>query len=255
MERLDLSNNQLSGEIPPEVGDLSKLTHLSLPGNQLSGQIPPELDKLTRLQFLDLEENQLSGCMSDFLREMGGTGLPVCAIDSEYPNAREALIAVYNALGKPDVLENWLSHEPIADWEGVTTDSKGRVVNLKLGGSRLSGEIPPELGSLPDLTHLDLSENQLNGAIPPELGGLSNLGWLNLSYNQLSGEIPPELGGLSNLQMLYLNKNQLSGEIPPELGGLSNLEYPVPRQKSVVGGDTAGAGRPVQPGIIGSRLQ
>ena len=99
LERLDLSNNQLSGEIPPEVGNLSKLTHLSLPGNQLSGQIPPELDKLTRLQFLDLEENQLSGCMSDFLREMGGTGLPVCAIDSEYPNAREALIAVYNALG------------------------------------------------------------------------------------------------------------------------------------------------------------
>ena len=38
----------------------------------------------------------------------------------------------------------------------------------------------------------------MTGEIPPELGGLSNLTGLSRG-NQLTGEIPPELGGLSNL--------------------------------------------------------
>ena len=38
----------------------------------------------------------------------------------------------------------------------------------------------------------------MTGEIPPELGGLSNLTGLWLWSNQLTGEIPPELGGLSN---------------------------------------------------------
>ena len=39
----------------------------------------------------------------------------------------------------------------------------------------------------------------MTGEIPPELGGLSNLTRLYLFGNQLTGEIPAELGGLSNL--------------------------------------------------------
>ena len=53
----------------------------------------------------------------------------------------------------------------------------------------------------------------MTGEIPPELGGLSNLTWLYLYENQLTGEIPPELGGLSNLTYLTLSENQLTGEI------------------------------------------
>ena len=88
----------------------------------------------------------------------------------------------------------------------------------------MTGEIPPELGGLSNLTELSLHGNQLTGEIPPELGGLvqpeaSEL----LPDNQLTGEIPPELGGLSNLTGLFSADNQLTGEIPPELGGLSNL--------------------------------
>ena len=66
----------------------------------------------------------------------------------------------------------------------------------------MTGEIPPELGGLSNLTELVLESNQLTGEIPPELGGLSNLKWLVLGDNQLTGEIPPELGGLSNLTLL-----------------------------------------------------
>ena len=57
----------------------------------------------------------------------------------------------------------------------------------------LSGEIPPELGSLSNLTYLDLGFNlRLSGEIPAWLGSLSNLTYLGLSYTALSGEIPAE---------------------------------------------------------------
>ena len=98
------------------------------------------------------------------------------------------------------------------------------LTGLVLAVNQLTGEIPPELGGLSNLTGLFLADNQLTGEIPPELGGLSNLTGLSLDFNQLTGEIPPELGGLSNLTGLWLHDNQLTGEIPPELGGLSNLQ-------------------------------
>ena len=87
----------------------------------------------------------------------------------------------------------------------------------------LSGEIPPELGSLANLEELHLHHNRLTGEIPPELGNLSNLVELHLDDNQLTGAIPVEHARLSKLEELSLWMNQLSGQIPPELGDLSNL--------------------------------
>ena len=109
---------------------------------------------------------------------------------------REALVALYNATGGEnwDKSANWLSDAPLGEWEGVTTDFDGRVTELSLLDNDLSGEIPPELGSLASLTELDLGNNELSGG-----------------NNELSGEIPPELGSLSNLTHLILSDNDLSG--------------------------------------------
>ena len=62
----------------------------------------------------------------------------------------------------------------------------------------------------------------MTGEIPPELGGLSNLTELILAGNQLTGEIPPELGGLSNLQRLWLDGNLLTGCVPAGLRDVPN---------------------------------
>ena len=59
--RMDLNVKILRGMIPPELGDLTQLTHLFMHGNRLFGPIPPELGNLRRLIHLDLEDNQLSG--------------------------------------------------------------------------------------------------------------------------------------------------------------------------------------------------
>ena len=75
----------------------------------------------------------------------------------------------------------------------------------------MSGEIPPELGSLANLEVLRLNGNELSGEIPPELGSLANLVVLILDDNELSGEIPPELDDLANLGSLWLGQNRLGG--------------------------------------------
>ncbi len=82
---------------------------------------------------------------------------------------REALVALYNATGRPNWNNNnnWLRDMPISEWEGVSTDDNDRVTELLLWNNELSGEIPPELGNLANLTGLLLIENQLRGEIPP----------------------------------------------------------------------------------------
>ena len=52
-------NNQLTGRMPPELGNLATLEFLLL--IQLNGEMPPELGNLANLTWLALDNNQLSG--------------------------------------------------------------------------------------------------------------------------------------------------------------------------------------------------
>ncbi|OAY74111.1 LRR receptor-like serine/threonine-protein kinase FLS2, partial [Ananas comosus] len=58
---LNLSKNGLSGEIPQNIGNMGWLESLDLSKNQLNGQIPPTLSNLTSLTHLNLSFNNLSG--------------------------------------------------------------------------------------------------------------------------------------------------------------------------------------------------
>ena len=75
LEKLDLSNNNLSGNIPPELGKLSRLGGLSLKENNLYGSIPPELGNLLpgksgRLYYFSFCQNYFSGLFPDTLRSV-----------------------------------------------------------------------------------------------------------------------------------------------------------------------------------------
>jgi Leucine-rich repeat (LRR) protein len=48
----DLSENELSGFIPAEIGELGKLAKLSLNKNRLTGEIPREIQNLKNLTYL-----------------------------------------------------------------------------------------------------------------------------------------------------------------------------------------------------------
>ena len=106
----------------------------------------------------------------------------------------EILLGLHDTLvGSATLSPAWSVSTDIATWLGITIEAM-RVTRIRLGGTSLTGAIPPELGNLDRLTHLSLWGNELTGEIPPELGGLSMLFSLDLSSNLLTGEIPPELG-------------------------------------------------------------
>ncbi|CAH8359174.1 unnamed protein product [Eruca vesicaria subsp. sativa] len=61
MYGLDLSSNELSGVIPEELGELSKLRAMNLSRNFLSSSIPDSFSKLKDIESLDLSYNMLHG--------------------------------------------------------------------------------------------------------------------------------------------------------------------------------------------------
>ncbi len=224
---LYLSDNQLSGSIPPEMGDLSQLQWLYLQQNKLTGQVPRSffnLANLTNFYFSDNAglcapvDDEFQTWLQGLRGADGGACNPVADLN--------ALTRLYNATDGVNWYDNsnWLSDRPMGEWHGVETDDEGHVTVLNLEWNRLLGTIPPELGSLSNLEELNLGNNHFTGTIPLELSGLHNLEELDLGGNWLTGTIPPELSRLANLTSLSLADNELTGSIPPELSGLSDLE-------------------------------
>jgi hypothetical protein len=187
IQRLDLSTNQLTGAIPPKLGQLNQLTVLDLSYNKLTGEIPSELGLLRELKYLYLHRNKLTGPIPGELGQL-------------------------NQLQRLSLSCNKLT--------GAIPPKLGQLTKLQvlwLSSNQLTGEIPRELGQLTELQYLYLHRNQLTGPIPSELGLLTKLKTLSLCWNQLAGAIPRELGLLTELQYLYLYTNQLTGPTPPEL--------------------------------------
>jgi len=215
---LGLWDNNLTGQLPPELGDLPQLQALWLEDNSLTGAIPPELGNLTQLQWLDLFDNSLTGEIPPELgnlTQLQRLGLGYNSLTGEIPPELGNL----TQLERLSLRNNSLTGEIPPELGNLT-----QLERLDLENNSLTGEIPPELGSLTQLKGLELHFNSLTGEIPPELGDLTQLRWLYLGYNSLTGEIPPELGNLTQLRWLWLYSNTLTGEIPPELGNLTQLE-------------------------------
>ncbi|CAN0897414.1 Probable inactive receptor kinase At1g48480 [Linum grandiflorum] len=177
--------------------------------------------------------------------------------ESDLAADRAALVALRAAVGGRSVLWN-LSDSP-CNWVGVTCSEK-RVVELRLPGMGLSGELPAGLGNLTKLLTLSLRFNAIRGNLPDDmvnLGSLKNLylhgnlfageipGFLyrmqslvkiNLADNQFTGSISPDFNNLTRLTTLFLERNQLTGPIPnlnvPPLEqfnvSLNNLSGPIP---------------------------
>ncbi|CAJ1803067.1 unnamed protein product [Sphenostylis stenocarpa] len=61
MSGIDLSQNKLKGNIPYELGNLTRIRGLNLSHNELTGQIPDSFSKLIQTESLDLSFNMLSG--------------------------------------------------------------------------------------------------------------------------------------------------------------------------------------------------
>ena len=224
LEELSLRSNNLWDPIPSALGNLPLLSSLSLSNNYLDGPVPESFVQLQRLRVLDLDPSNCVPATDAFTAWLRRIDSGVSGTIRCHPDAA-ALVALYEATDGPNWTDRdkWLTLDPLGDWSGVTTDASGRVVVVELAENNLTGAIPPQLGNLANLEVLALQSNSLSDPVPSELGKLANLRTLYLNNNNLTGEIPPELSNLADLQYLVLGDNRLSGSIPPELAKLANL--------------------------------
>ena len=192
---LNLIENQLTGNIPPEIGILTNLSGLFLSYNYLQGEIPSEIGNLINLTELHLGHNGLQGEI-------------------------------------PPEIGNLVNLTHLSLWDNELTGSippeigkLSKLTYLSLWDNELTGSIPPETGNLNNLIFLSISENKINGQMPLELGNLIHLNSLGLFNNELTGSIPSEIGNLTNLTYLGLFNNELTGGIPSEIWELKNMEF------------------------------
>ncbi len=214
---IKLSDNNLVGPIPPEIGNLSELIRLELGQNNLTGVIPDRIVSLIKLQILNLNNNQLSGPILSYickLIELEKIYLESNQFIGEIPSKIEGLTNLR-------ILQLWLN-----EFEGSIPSSIGNLQyleKLELQSNNLSGAIPESIGNLNNLEWLDISGNRIVGVVPGEIGSLTDLEFLKLSNNLLSGALPETIGSLDDLFILDLSKNQLAGVIPTQIKDLINL--------------------------------
>lgn len=195
LQALDLSANNLVGDIPAEMGLFSKLRYLNLSWNALESRIPPELGYFQNLTVLDLRNSGLIGSIPGDICDSGS--LAILQLDG-----------------------NSLTGE--IPYEIGNCSS---LFLLSLSHNNLSGPIPASLSLLRKLKILKLEVNQLSGEIPQELGRLENLLIANVSYNRLVGRLPTA-GIFQTLDASAIEGNL--GICSPLLKGPCKLNVPKP---------------------------
>ena len=215
---LDLSENRVTGDIPPELRLLSSLELLHLQDNRLTGRIPAWVGSLSNLQYLDLGDNRLTG---EIPREMGN----LVALQELLLDGNQLTGEIPYALGDlTELRQLHLNDNELTGEITFTLYKLDQLVRLNLGFNELSGEIPDWIGDFSNLITLDVGGNQLAGEIPTELGNLVNLQALHLDGNKLEGTIPPGFGNFPELRHLHLDNNRLTGEIPDSLRRLAKMD-------------------------------
>jgi hypothetical protein len=207
--RINLAGNNLVGNLPTTLNQLSALQLFDVGFNQLTGAIPP-LTGLTALQSFNLRFNQLNGAIPALT---GLSALSIFTVDNnQLTGAIPALIGL-SALDFFYAYNNQLTGAIPA----LTGLSSLRF--FRVHSNQLTGAIPT-LTALSALSVFQANDNQLTGAIPA-LNGSSDLRAFTVENNQLTGAIPA-LTGLGALSTFRVDNNQLTGAVPA-LTGLSAL--------------------------------
>ncbi|XP_059435687.1 leucine-rich repeat receptor-like protein kinase PXL1 [Corylus avellana] len=219
VEKLDLSNMNLSGYVADHIQGLQSISSLNICCNGFSSSLPKSLSNLASLESIDVSQNSFIG---NFPRGVG-SAKGLTSVNASSNNFSGFL---------PDDLGDATSLEILdfrgSFFEGSIPASFKNLQKLKflgLSGNNLTGKIPAELGQLSSIETIILGYNEFEGEIPVELGNLTNLKYLDLAVGSLSGQIPPQLSRLNQLATIYLYKNKFTGKIPPEIGNITSLMF------------------------------
>jgi len=231
---LDLSYNQISGELPPSL-EIMSVEQLFLQSNHLIGSIP----QLPRsIELLDISKNSLSGHLpSNF-------GAPYLHVVVLFSNCITGIIPysicqsphlqildLSNNLltgGLPDCGKEELKQSNPSSSNSSRINSANsyslEIRTLLLSNNSLSGGFPLLLKQCQNLVFLDLTQNKFSGKLPTWISeGMQRLVMLRLRSNNFSGDIPIEITWLFSLRILDLANNSFSGIMPRSLDSLKAL--------------------------------
>ncbi|KAL7181095.1 hypothetical protein ACSBR1_040036 [Camellia fascicularis] len=154
LESFEMSDNSITGQVPTSLVNLPRLTNVRLMNNLLQGPTP----KFNSSVMVDTENGSNSFCLLD----------PGVACDPRV----NTLLLIAESVGYPTVFaKKWEGNDPCNNWLGISTISPNfsSVISLEvliLANNNLTGTIPNELTTLPNLIKLDVSNNRLSGQIP-----------------------------------------------------------------------------------------
>ncbi|KAK4352987.1 hypothetical protein RND71_028505 [Anisodus tanguticus] len=189
LTQLDLSNNELTGEIP-QLNGLWQLSSFDLSNNQIYGNLP---QFPLKIRTLSLGHNLLSGHITPVnkLRHLRTLDLS----DNRFSGGIDKRIFML-----PDISHVNVSANRFTTLEVVEFSDKGSQLHmLDVHGNRLCGHLPVNLITYPNLTEINLGHNLFSGEIPAEFWRRLAFLWrsLNLEYNYLEGSVPKEVNRTS----------------------------------------------------------
>lgn len=216
---LDLSGNNLTGELPKTNLFPPNLVSFDVSQNQLSGSFPNYVCKAKGLLNLGLHTNFFNGSIpNDSIKEC--TNLERFLVQNN----------MYNG-NFPSLLWEFPKIKVIRaennNFSGQIPDSISKAVQLEqvqIDNNSFVSQIPEGLGLVSSLYRFSASHNLLYGELPPNFSDSPVMSIMNLSHNHLSGEIP-ELKACRKLVSLSLADNNFEGKIPKSLADLPVLTY------------------------------
>ena len=179
-------SNDMSGQLPDDIPENTKLRFLSVFDNQLTGSLPTSLRNLQNLAVLDLASNNFEGTIPDELGEI--TTLNLLFLSAN-PNFEKGEIP-------------------------STIAALTELRELSLRSTNREGPIPDFIGDrLTKLLMLDLGSNSFTGSVPANFGQLTYLEYLVMHDNPISGELPATLANMTSLHGVIIDGTNLEGNV------------------------------------------
>ncbi|KAK2991189.1 hypothetical protein RJ640_002303, partial [Escallonia rubra] len=257
---MDLSSNNLSGEIPKELTSLVRLRSLNLSGNRLTGMIPKKIGDMKFLESLDFSRNQLSGEIPSsisILTFLSCLNLSFNNLSGQIPSGTQiqgfnASCFIGNKLCGPPVSKNCTVNgvtpdnrneeskgdRPEVDWFYLcmalgfvvgfwVTNMLSSLVDIRLSSCNINLEVSrPSVVKFTLLTSLNLSYNIFPSLIPRVVCHSFNGHVIELHLQNPYGVCNP-FDDLFADRETYMacEKNKFRGKINPSLLNLEQLSY------------------------------
>ncbi|KAJ8751207.1 hypothetical protein K2173_016388 [Erythroxylum novogranatense] len=208
LQWLDLSNNNLQGQIPEWVWNRSRdtLEYIDLSDNFLVGfELNPIVFPWSRANLLNISHNMLQGPVP-----VPPPSIQIYdASDNNFTGEIPFMICSLSSLYLLDLSRNNLNGK-LPQCLGNFSVS---LQLLSLGGNNFHGKIPQTHTIDCSLRNLMLPLNQLEGPVPRSLANCTRLEFLVLSDNKIIDVFPYWLGGLPQLKVLSLQSNHFQGTL------------------------------------------